>query len=72
MIEVSVTEFRKDLKKYARMVKTEDVVVMNNGKPIMRITDPTYSKVEKVLKLRGIAKTQRDYEEILKERINEL
>ena len=72
MTEVNVTEFRRDLKKYAEMVKKEDIIVVSNGKQIMRITDPTKNKVLRMKKLRGIAKTGLDPEDILKGRLAEL
>jgi len=72
MIEVNVTEFRRDLKKYAEMVKTQDLVIVSNGRPIMRITDPAKNKTLRMKQLRGIAKTDKDPEDILKERLSEL
>lgn len=72
MIEVNVTEFRRDLKKYAEMVKKEDIIVICNGKQIMRITDPAKSKVQRIRNLRGIAGTAGDPEDILKGRLTEL
>lgn len=72
MTEVNVTEFRRDLKKYAEMVKTQDLVIVSNGRPIMRITDPAKNKTLRMKQLRGIAKTDKDLEGILKERLSEL
>lgn len=72
MIEVNVTEFRRDLKKYAEMVKTQDLVIVSNGRPIMKITDPAKNKTLRMKQLRGIAKTDKDPEDILKERLSEL
>ena len=72
MTEVNVTEFRRDLKKYAEMVKTQDLVIVSNGRPIMKITDPAKNKTLQMKQLRGIAKTDKDPEDILKERLSEL
>ncbi len=72
MTEVNVTEFRRDLKKYAEMVKTQDLVIVSNGRPIMKITDPAKNKTLRMKQLRGIAKTDKDPEDILKERLSEL
>ena len=72
MIEVSVTEFRKDLKKYAEMVKTQDLVIVSNGRPIMKITDPAKNKTLRMKQLRGVAKADKDPEEILKGKLSEL
>ncbi len=72
MTEVNVTEFRRDLKKYAEMVKTQDLIIISNGRPIMKITDPAKNKTLRMKQLRGIAKTDKDPEDILKERLSEL
>ena len=72
MTEVNVTEFRRNLKKYAEMVKTQDLVIVSNGRPIMKITDPAKNKTLRMKQLRGIAKTDKDPEDILKERLSEL
>ena len=72
MTEVSISDFRRDLKKYAEMVKQEDIIVLNNGKPIMRISDPLKDKVREMKALRGIAKTNADPADILKEKLREL
>ena len=72
MIEVNVTEFRRDLKKYAEMVKTQDLLIVSNGRPIMKITDPAKNKTLRMKQLRGIVKTDKDPEDILKERLSEL
>ena len=72
MTEVSVNEFRENLEHYAAKVREEDIIVLSEGKPIMRITDPYRYRVEKVLSLRGIAKTEKKYESILHEKAGEL
>ena len=69
---VNITDFRRDLKKYAEMVKTEDIIVVNNGKQIMKITDPAKNKVLRMKCLRGIAKTDQDPEEIMKGKLQQL
>ena len=69
---VNITDFRRDLKKYAEMVKTEDIIVVSNGKQIMKITDPAKNKVLRMKRLRGIAKTDQDPEEIMKGKLQQL
>ena len=72
MTEVTVTQFRRDLKKYAEMVKHEDIIVVSNGKQIMKVTSPTKNRVLKMKSLRGIARTDRDPDEILKGKLADL
>ena len=72
MAEINVTDFRRDLKKYAEMVKTQDLIIVSNGRPIMKVTDPTKNKTLRMKSLRGIAKTDQDPDEILKGKLLEL
>lgn len=72
MTEINVTEFRRNLKKYAELVKTQDLVIVSNGRPIMKITDPAKNKTSRMKQLRGIAKTDKNPEDILKGRLSEL
>ena len=72
MTEINVTDFRRDLKKYAEMVKTQDLIIISNGRPIMKVTDPAKNKTLRMKNLRGIAKTDQDPDEILKGKLLEL
>ena len=72
MTEINVTDFRRDLKKYAEMVKTQDLIIVSNGRPIMKVTDPAKNKTLRMKNLRGIAKTDQDPDEILKGKLLEL
>lgn len=72
MISISISDFRKDMKKYSELVKQEDIMVTSNGKPVMRIVDPAKDKKQKVLKLRGVVKSDKTYEEIMEEKLKEL
>lgn len=47
MKEISISEFRNNIKKYSNLVQDEDIIVMNNGKPAIRIVDPNKSEAEK-------------------------
>ena len=72
MLSISITDFRKDIKKYSELVKQEDIMVTSNGKPVMRIVDPAKDKKKELIKLRGIVKTDKSYEEIMEEKLKEL
>lgn len=69
MTQISISEFRKNIKLYSSKVKEEDILVMSNGKPIMRISDPMKDKVEKMISLQGIIDTEKTFEEIMEEKI---
>ena len=72
MTQITISDFRQNLKKYAEIVKHEDIIVVSNGKPIMRISDPARNRVDEIKKLRGIAKTSQSSEEIMENKIREL
>ena len=72
MTQITISDFRQNLKKYAEIVKHEDIIVVSNGKPVMRISDPARNRVDEIRKLRGIAKTSQSSEEIMENKIREL
>ena len=72
MTQITISDFRQNLKKYAEIVKYEDIIVVSNGKPVMRISDPARNRVDEIKKLRGIAKTSQSSEEIMENKIREL
>ena len=72
MTQITISDFRQNLKKYAEIVKYEDIIVVSNGKPVMRISDPVRNRVDEIRKLRGIAKTSQSSEEIMENKIREL
>lgn len=72
MLQVTISEFRKDIKKYSELVKEQDIIVVSNGKPVMRVSDPMKEKITKIKRLKGIAKTELSYEDILREKLTEL
>ena len=72
MTQITISDFRQNLKKYAEIVKHEDIIVVSNGKPVMRISDPARNRVDEIKKLRGIAKTSQSSEEIMENKIREL
>ena len=72
MTQISISEFRKNLKKYSDAVKEEDILVFNNGKPVMRISDPNRNKVLQLKKLRGIIDSEQTFEEIMEGKLKDL
>ena len=72
MLQVTSYEFRKDIKKYSELVKDQDIIVVSNGKPVMRVSDPMKEKIIKIKSLKGIAKTELNYEDVLREKLTEL
>ena len=51
MTQITISDFRQNLKKYAEIVKHEDIIVVSNGKPVMRISDPARNRVDEIKKL---------------------
>ena len=72
MLQITISEFRKDIKKYSELVKEQDIIVVNNGKPVMRVSDPMKERVAGIKSLKGIAKTELNYEDILREKLKEI
>ncbi|MBQ9037775.1 MAG: type II toxin-antitoxin system prevent-host-death family antitoxin [Erysipelotrichaceae bacterium] len=72
MIMISISDFRKDVKKYAELVRQEDIVVTSNGKPVMKITDPIKDRKQKLKSLKGIVKTDKTCEEVMEEKLKTL
>ena len=68
MTQVTISEFKKNIKYYSDLVKKEDILVLDNGKPIMRITDPLKNRTKRMKQLRGIIKTDTEFEKILEMR----
>ena len=69
MTQITISEFRKNLKLYSSKIKQEDILVVSNGKPIMRISDPLKDKVRQMENLQGILNTDKTFEEIMEEKL---
>ena len=69
MTQISISEFRNNIKHYSQLVKEEDILVVNNGKPIMRITDPMKDNIARMKSIKGILKTDKSFEEIMEEKL---
>ena len=72
MTVVTVSEFRRNIKKYSELVRDEDIIVVSNGKPIMKVSNPLKDKITGIKGLRGIISDVSDYESVLKKKLEEL
>lgn len=72
MTQVTISEFRKNIKHYSEIIKNEDILVLSNGKPIMRVSNPVKDKIERMKSIKGIIKTDKTYEQILEEKLLDL
>ena len=45
MKEISISEFRNNIKTYTENVQYEDIIVLNNGKPAIRVSNPNNKNV---------------------------
>ena len=54
MIQITSTEFKKNLGKYLTIVSREDIVITRNGIPIAQVTLPKDEEVSLVTKITGI------------------
>ena len=71
MTEISISEFRKNLKHYSSKVIEDDILVMNNGKPVMKVINPNKNKIILAKSLIGSIPVF-DEEEVLSNRLKEL
>lgn len=54
MLQVTATEFKKNLGKYLAIVNKEDIIITRNGIPVAQVTTPKDDKVSLVNRLIGI------------------
>ena len=71
MMEVSISDFRNNIKHYSKKVLEEDLLVVSNGKPVMKVTNPNKNKMLIAKSLRGCIPVV-DENEIYKKRLKEL
>ena len=69
MTKISISEFRNNIKHYSSKVKDEDILVLSNGKPIMRISDPMKDNIVRMKSIQGILNTDKTFEEIMEEKL---
>lgn len=72
MKQISVSEFRRNLKKYSEIVQKEDLEVTDRGKVLFIVKNPKSNKEDAFNTLIGVARSDIPYEEIFKEKIREL
>ena len=68
---ISVSELRRNLSKYLKLVSKEDIYITKRGKIVAVFSKPTNEKIEKLRKLVGIAgnDSTTTLEDIKKERL---
>jgi prevent-host-death family protein len=54
MLQITSTEFKKNLGKYLALVNKEDIIITRNGIPVAQLTPPKSEKVSLVSQLTGI------------------
>ncbi len=65
---ITMTDLKKDLKKYTSIARQEDVVITKNGKPFVKLINASLDKQKLVDELAGCIRLDRSYEELMKER----
>lgn len=71
MTEVSISEFRKNIKLYSSKVQDEDLLIVSNGKPVMRVSNPNKAKLQLLDSLRGVVPIG-DENKIMESKLKEL
>ncbi|MFV9510473.1 type II toxin-antitoxin system Phd/YefM family antitoxin [Tepidibacillus sp. LV47] len=54
MLQITSTEFKKNLGKYLALVNKEDIIITRNGIPIAQLSPPKSEKVSLVNQLMGV------------------
>ncbi len=69
MLQITATEFKKNLGKYLAIVNKEDIIVTRNGIPVAQVTIPKDNKSSLVNQLIGIIPDDYTIEDARRERL---
>ena len=72
MIQINITKFRNNIKKYSEIAKDQDLEITNRGKILFIVKGPGSNREDAFRALLGAAKSETDYRDILKEKLSEL
>lgn len=72
MTIITMTELKKDIKKYTELAKDEDIIITKNGKPQAKLVNPYQNKKSVIDRLAGSIKLDKSYEEIMEERYSKI
>lgn len=72
MTQIAISEFRNNMKKYTKLLEKDDLLIMSNDVPVMKITHPFKDRRLQMKKLKGIVKTDLEFEEVMENRLLEL
>lgn len=70
-MQVSISDFRNNMKKYEKLVKKTDIEVMNHNKTIFVIKSPDSLKKDAYYLLRGFLDTDISPEKLMKNRLKD-
>ena len=70
-MQVSISEFRNNMKKYEKLAKKEDIEVLNHNKTIFIIKSPDNAKKEACMFLKGILPADFSYEEVMNNKLKD-
>ena len=68
---VAITEFKKNIGKYLKLVSNEDIIITKRGKAIAQFTEPQVNKLKILNSLIGVANTGEEVINIKDLRIEE-
>lgn len=71
-MQVSISDFRNNMKKYEKLAKKEDIEVLNHNKTIFIVRSPDNIKKEACMFLKGILPKDFSYEDVMKNKLKEL
>lgn len=72
MTVITMTDLKRDLRKYTELAKNEDVVITKNGKPHVKLINASRSKVDILNELAGSIVMEKSYEELMEDRYSKI
>lgn len=70
-MQVSISEFRNNMKKYEKLAKKEDIEVLNHNKTIFVVKSPESLKKDAYYLLRGFLNTDVSVDDVMKNKLKE-
>lgn len=71
MTQINITEFRKNIKYYAQLAQNEELAIVSHDK-FCFVHKVLCKKGAAIKELKGVCVSEKDYKEILKNRILEI
>ena len=72
MTIITMTDLKKDLKKYTEMATKDDVIITKNGKPLVKLVNASRTNMDILNELAGSIVMDKSYEGYMDERYSKI